>query len=277
MKHLLSTLLAIAASVLCTSAQTDNPRGVYKMTFMVDKNGTKIQTPYEQYKVCTDSVTLTATINGNNFRIINNDAKVLNYTGEGPNMNDATATRIFNSNDKHFTLKWWSNMKGHLFYPQNDWCTEYYESDTYSSQGKILFDALQSKAPAIDNKCPLYGHWHRINIYDELPDVKAAIKKIVKNKEEFQYSGYDILILTPSHFIYTGGQILNSNTDGKSFIEVDGLTGTNTFKVYRLSKDYIAVAKKRNQFTDYELWKRITDDVTPLNRIASKCKKRFRL
>lgn len=41
MKHLLSTLLAIAASVLCTSAQTDNPRGVYKMTFMVDKNGTK--------------------------------------------------------------------------------------------------------------------------------------------------------------------------------------------------------------------------------------------
>lgn len=104
MKHLLSTLLAIAASVLCTSAQTDNPRGVYKMTFMVDKNGTKIQTPYELYKVCTDSVTLTATINGNNFRIINNDTRVLNYTGEGPNMNDATATRIFNSNDKHFTL-----------------------------------------------------------------------------------------------------------------------------------------------------------------------------
>lgn len=256
---------------------TSSFRSIHYLSTLYTDLGSIINLYISFYPPYTDSVTLTATINGNHFRIINNDAKVLNYTGEGPNMNDATATRIFNSNDKHFTLKWWSNMKGHLFYPQNDWCTEYYESDTYSSQGKILFDALQSKAPAIDNKCPLYGHWHRINIYDELPDVKAAIKEIVKNKEEFQYSGFDILILTPSHFIYTGGQILNSNTDGKSFIEVDGLTGTNTFKVYRLSKDYIAVAKKRNQFTDYELWKRIIDDVTPLNRIASKCKKRFRL
>lgn len=271
MKHLLTAMLALTASCLYTSAQTENPRGIYKMSFIDDKTGAKIQAPYDQYKICTDSVTLTASIQGYRFSIGNNDARVLNYTGEEPDMQNATATRIFNSNEKHFTLKWWSQRAGHMFFPQNNWCTEYYESDLYSSTGKIIFDALQSKAPAMEKKNPLYGHWHIINVYDEMPDVKAAVKKLVKNNEEPQYRGNDIIILTPTHFIYTGGQCLDASTDGKSFIEVkQGKTQTAAYKVYQISKDYIAIEKKRNQFTDYELWKRITDDITPLSRIAAR-------
>lgn len=271
MKHLLTAMLTLAVSCLYTSAQTENPRGVYKMTFIVDKNGTKIPAPYEQYKICTDSVTLMASIQGSRFSIGNNDARVLNYTGEEPDMQNATATRIFNSNEKHFTLKWWSQRAGHMFFPQNNWCTEYYESDTYSSTGKTIFDALQSKAPAIDKKHPLYGHWHIIDIYDELPDVKAAVKKLVKDKEHTPYRGNDIIILTSSKFIYTGGQCLDASTDGKNYIELSqGKNKQATYKVHQLSKDYIAIIKKRNQFTDYELWKRITDDVTPLSRIAAR-------
>lgn len=271
MKHLLTAMFTLAVSCLHTSAQTENPRGVYKMTFLVDMNGTKIPAPYEQYKICTDSVTLMASIQGSRFSIGNNDARVLNYTGEEPDMQNATATRIFNSNEKHFTLKWWSQRAGHMFFPQNNWCTEYYESDTYSSTGKTIFDALQSKAPAIDKKNPLYGHWHIIDVYDELPDVKAAVKKLMKDNENIPYRGNDIIILTSSKFIYTGGQCLDASTDGKNYIELSqGKNKQATYKVHQLSKDYIAIIKKRNQFTDYELWKRITDDITPLSRIAAR-------
>lgn len=267
MKHLFTALLTCAASCLSTFAQTDNPRGIYRMVVLTDKTGTNIPAPYEQYKICTDSVTLTASVQQNRFVILNNDARILNYTGEEPDASNATATRIYDSDDKKFTLKWWSTKSGHLFFAQNDWCKEFYLANSYSKAGKIIFDALQSKAPAVDKKNPLYGHWHAIGLYDELADVKNAVKKMT---EETPYSGKDIIILTPQHFIFTAGQYFDVNTDGKTYIGMKSGSTTTTYKVYNLSKDYIAVEKKRNQFTDYELWKRITDDVTPLNRIAAR-------
>lgn len=270
MKHLLTAMFAIATTCLPTSAQTENPRGIYKMTFMTDKNGNKINSPYDQYKICTDSVTLTAGIYGNLFMINKNDKRILNYTGEKPDALNATACRIFDSNAKHFTLKWWNSSQGHVIFPKDSWCTEYYESDTFSKTGQLIFDALQSKAPATDKNNPLYGHWHIINIYDELPDVKAAVKEMSKKEVEKPYRGNDIVILTPKHLISTNGVWGYATSDGKTLsIKASNGNQTKTYKVYRISKDYIAIAKKRNQFTDYELWKRITDDVTPLSRIAS--------
>ena len=39
------------------SEATDNPRGVYKLTGLLDKYGNVIKEPFDQYKICTDSVT----------------------------------------------------------------------------------------------------------------------------------------------------------------------------------------------------------------------------
>ena len=41
-------------------AQTENPRGIYKMTTLTGKQG-EVKAPFEQYKICTDSVTLMVT------------------------------------------------------------------------------------------------------------------------------------------------------------------------------------------------------------------------
>ena len=66
---------------LVMNAQTENPRGIYKMITLTGKMG-EIKAPYEQYKICTDSVTLMVTEQGSHFTIINNDHQVFNYTGE---------------------------------------------------------------------------------------------------------------------------------------------------------------------------------------------------
>lgn len=268
MKHLLTTIAMCTVSALSVHSQTDNPRGIYKLTKLIDKTGSEVLAPYDQYKICTDSVTLTAIIAGNRFQIKKTDFQIFNYTGEATDSKDSTATRIFNSNDKHFTMKWWSTVDYHVYFPKNDWCTEYYSAESYSNTGNIIFKALQD-IPTEDKQHPLYGNWHIIGLYDELVDVKKALKTIKKNNEQ-KYTGKDIAIITPQNFIYTGGQILDLESDGKTYLNIS-VPGNNAhLKVYRLSADYVAVAKKRNQFTDYELWKRIADNVTPLQRIAAK-------
>lgn len=62
MRKLIIAAMALASTSL-GYAQTDNPRGVYKLTSLIDKTGAKILAFLDQYKICTDSVTLTVVIN----------------------------------------------------------------------------------------------------------------------------------------------------------------------------------------------------------------------
>ena len=51
---------AIISLPIVVNAQTENPRGIYKMTTLTGKKG-EVNAPYEQYKICTDSGTLMVT------------------------------------------------------------------------------------------------------------------------------------------------------------------------------------------------------------------------
>ena len=124
MRKLIIAAMALASASLGAYAQTDNPRGVYKLTSLIDKTNNKILPSLDQYKICTDSVTLTVVINEPRFVIGTNDASVFDYTGEAPAANNPTASRIYDSDANHFTLKWWSANET-LLYPKNDWCTEF--------------------------------------------------------------------------------------------------------------------------------------------------------
>ena len=68
---------------ITASAQTENPRGVYKMTTFTGKVG-EMKAPIDQYKICTDSVTLMVTERAAFFSIVDNDHQVFNYTGSQP-------------------------------------------------------------------------------------------------------------------------------------------------------------------------------------------------
>ena len=51
-KNIITILLALVA--VTGQAQTENPRGIYRLMTLVGKNG-EVNSPFHQYKVCTDS------------------------------------------------------------------------------------------------------------------------------------------------------------------------------------------------------------------------------
>lgn len=269
MRKQLIAALVLATTSLCTYAQTENPRGVYKLTSLIDKTNTKILAFLDQYKICTDSVTLTVVINEPRFSIRANDSGIFDYTGEAPAANNPTASRIYDSNAEHFTLKWWSENET-LYYPKKNWCTEFYSASERSATGKALFDALLSPTKAMDKKQPLYGNWRRIGLFDEMVDVKEAMKDI-KKKDLEPYKATDIVVLTPGKFIYMGGQIFNATSDGNTYFETTApKTDAKRYAAHWLTDDYVVIEIRRNQFRDYELWKRITDGTTPISHIAKR-------
>ena len=88
----------------------------------------EINAPFDQYKICTDSVTLHLHVHGDRFIIKNNDHQIFNYTGPNPKTPENKSILIYDSNEKQFMLKWWSNYET-VYYPKNDWCLEKYECD----------------------------------------------------------------------------------------------------------------------------------------------------
>ena len=266
MKRSFTTLMATAAIVLMPSicmAQTENPRGVYKLTGLLDKYGHVIKEPFDQYKICTDSVTLMFNVVGDWFSIGKNDSKVFNYTGEEPDANNATATRIFDSNAERFTLKWWSTYSDHVYFPKNDWCTEYYESGKYSETAKKALDALMF-SPASDPKNPLIGTWRLIGMMDELRNMKQEMKRIREKPLDGSYT-----VFTPSYIVAiarNSGSIYPSpNPYNKNVFKV----GKTENKIIWLSKDLIAVEIRQDYRTDYEILERMPSG-TVFDKIASR-------
>ena len=120
---------------IVSNAQTENPRGIYKMMTLTGKQG-EIKAPFDQYKICTDSVTLMLNVQGTSFQIQDTDHMVFYYTGEQPKDENDKSTLIYDSNAEHFTLKWWNSGRGHLYFPDNNWCIEKYEANQYSEIGR---------------------------------------------------------------------------------------------------------------------------------------------
>lgn len=264
-----TTMLMMAAAFLSTpialNAQQENPRGIYKMMTLTGKQG-EIKAPYDQYKVCTDDVTLMVVVQNNSFRISDNDRHVFNYTGEEPKDENDKSTLIYNSNAQHFTEKWWSENKGHLFFPDEGWCIEEYEADQYTAISKVAFDAMTGKA-ATDAKNLTTGTWRFIGYVDELRDVKKALPKL---QEQYPRSRYynSFWVFTPKHLTLVtnrGGGVNQVKYDGKKTYTVNN----QTYQIKWLSKDRIAIEDRIDYRTDWMILERVTDGVTPLERIVN--------
>jgi len=82
MKRTMKMLMAaaIVSLPILVNAQTENPRGIYKMTTLTGKIG-EVKAPFEQYKICTDSVTLMVSERAAFFNISDNDHRVFQLYG----------------------------------------------------------------------------------------------------------------------------------------------------------------------------------------------------
>lgn len=187
----LSSTLLLTACVTKDS-NTENPRGVYKMTKLISKAG-EIAAPFDQYQICTDSITMVAWIEDDGQIYINDSYdKALNYTGETPKDPADKSVLIFDSNSKGFALKWWSEFDNHIYFPKNDWCTELYELDLYSRIGKTYFDILMNEYKSNENS--YLGTWCLVKSFPsdviEMEVFNVENGKVVSSEE---YQVLDLL------------------------------------------------------------------------------------
>ena len=241
------------------NAQTENPRGVYKMMTLIGKMG-EIKAPFDQYKICTDEGTLMVFIQNNVFQITDTDRRVLNYTGSEPKDENDKSTLIYDSDAEHFTLKWWNTTPNHLYFPEKAWCIEKYQANQYTFTGRIVFDALMNP-PATNKKNPLVGTWRLIGYVDELNNAKKDLKALHDNYERSRYYN-TFIVVTPSEEIlvtYRGGAVSNYQYVNKKTIQ----NGNKTCSLKWFSNDCVAVSEQIDYRTDYQIWERVTDN-TPL-------------
>jgi hypothetical protein len=260
-------MLLLASLTMEAVAQTENPRGIYKMMTLIGKQG-EILAPFDQYKICTDSFTLMLNVHNSTFIISNTDNQVLNYTGEQPKEENDKSTLIYDSNADHFTLKWWSENRGHLYFPDNDWCIEKYEAGQYSENGRIALDALTGKAE-VDPRNPLTGTWRIIGYVDELSDVKKELARLHNQYPTSKYYN-SFVVLSPKNGVLIagmrGGSISKIEYEGKKAYKA----GNTTHHVKWLSKDRIAVEEHIDYRTDWQILERVADNQSPLSLITSK-------
>ena len=269
--------------------QKGNPRGIYKLKTVISK-GIERQHELDQYKVCTDSVTLGFRLE--DFPVGGDDyfqshvmqhvmdswtERVLDYTGDShPDENDKTSL-IFDSDDKHFSQKWWvtHEVRDTLVFPyfNNVWCTEVYEAGQFSENGKLFFDAIMNPQPS-DEYTPLIGSWRTLGTLpaDKLSDEEVEnLRKVYPNSVTYNRAFY---IFTPSHWFTT--TVSRGRLQG-AFNKVTYI-GTDAFRdgimpqPYLLtwrSKDCVAMGVNGNDsIVAYIILERLTDDVPVFNRIA---------
>lgn len=265
MKKSIFTLL-LATLTMGAAAQTENPRGIYKMITLTGRMG-EVNAPFDQYKVCTDSITLIVSFKNAFFNIGDSDHKVFNYTGDQPKDENDKSTLVYDSDAKHFSQKWWSQYPNHIYFPNNDWCIEKYESGKYSEVGRIAFDALTGKAET-DQHNALTGTWRIVGYVDELRDIKKELPKL---HEQYPTSKYfnSFMVLSPANAVVIasgrGGFVGKVEYEGKKAYKM----GNMTYRVKWLSKDRIAVEERIDYRIDWQILERVTDGPAPLSCIAS--------
>lgn len=147
-------------------AQTKSPRGVYQLVKLMDKTG-KMVLPFDQYKVCNedshyDFAIESATAADIYFVIGNISLVPLNYTGPVKDGDASRSVHVYDSNEKGFVNVWFSEYKNHLYFPENDWCTEYYEANNFSPNASRIFSIITKSTFGKENA--IWGCWHRIGI-----------------------------------------------------------------------------------------------------------------
>ena len=294
MKHRVSfrqitVIIAFAAFSLSGLAQTENPRGIYKLKSIITK-GIERQHGLDQYKVCTDSVAIgfrleDVPLGGDGYfnsrvmqHLINSwSEEPHNYTGESHPDETDKSVLVYDSDDKHFTLKWWvdSEVSDTLNFPyfSHVWCTETYEAGQFSENGELFFDAIMKPQPS-DKDLPLIGAWKNLGV---LPPDKLNEDEIERLRKAYPSSpmyNQAFYIFTPSHWFYTTVILgrLGGAFNKASYIGTDALRdgiAANPLIFTWMSKDCAAMElNAKDSIVGYCILDRVTDDVPVFNRIA---------
>lgn len=251
-------------------ANRQDPRGVYKLMTLT-AYGVEQYAPYDQYKLCTDSISLTIAIDKGIFQIVNNDKTVLNYTGESLEYDTDTRTKIYNSNDKEFTLKWWSEVKNHLYFPHNNWCIEKYKAGEFSDEASRIFQEIMDFHEP-DKENPFIGEWRVLGGMDDFSKVKEQVADL-RAKNPSLGSKAQMLVLTSNNMVIVAleqnggaGGMFDVSYGGRKSITFAGTTR----QVRWIDENLMAIEYKTEYSSNYDVYERITDGQSVVSRIADR-------
>ena len=269
---------------------TENPRGIYKL--MAIKGRQELNPyPHDIYKICTDNITMRMNVvkdyYSRVFRIDHSDPEVFYYTGEKSELDETDKSiRIFDSNAKHFTQKWWCTYRDSHYFPYNTWCYEFYESGKYSETARPIADMLTS-APTRDANNPLIGTWQYAMKIDKIEGEGQdnwieELKKVDNIKEVLTYlsqtepgESKQYQVYTPSHFFTMRmsdnmkemmGAYDKITYNGKESVTAPG---GEVMEIHWLTDDFFAIRQPSRNKVVYRVWERVSDDQTILNRIEN--------
>ncbi len=268
-------IMLLVFSAFSAIAQTENPRGIYKLAGINGKDGQYFKEPFDQYKLCGDNVTLTMVAQGNGVRFFKNDSQAFNYTGSEPASADDKSSLIYDSDANGFKLKWWSNYPNHRIFPANGWCIETYRSNGFSKMMKAISDGFQTKTVS-DKKKDLTGRWRMLGLLDELRDVKKDTKRMKDGYAGSRYYNRNFVVFGDKYMVET----LNR---GQAYYEEIEYVDKKGYKIIKdrfddsqnetrmitwISNDLIAVELKMDDYrTDYQILERMKDDKSILEYI----------
>ncbi len=154
-------------------SQTENPRGIYRQTKTTVKTGETMKAPLDQYKLSGDSACVMLLFdrpidkeNGiMRFEMRNPDLKAFNYTGD--KSKEELGVWIFDSDQDHFTQKWYCEKQWQPWFPTGGWVTEWYDKNVeFSQNAQRVFDGFMKKNPT--GKGNLNGVWKMQMQYGDL-------------------------------------------------------------------------------------------------------------
>lgn len=246
-----------------------DPRGVYKL-MTITSYGEERPSPFDQYKICTDSISLTVVVEGDGaFMIVRNDRDILNYTGDVTEGDTDTRVRVYDSNEQEFMLKWWSTYENHSLFPNNAWVVERYRAGEYSHHGSKIFPVI-TKQQARDRKNDLLGEWRIIGITHDMKDMKKQVERM-KDENQVMTATTPMVVFTPEKFfmVLTGrgvGMMVDVKYDNKNSVTYGG----KAYPIRLMGSDVMIMEAMRDTGTSYEVYERLTDGRSIVSRVAER-------
>ena len=284
-------VLLVSGFTFTTNAQNQNPRGIYKLKGIYGKDGNYFDLPFDQYKICTDDLTLTLVVenedeNNMTFTIQEQDP-VFNYTGSSHQKDFDKTPLIYDSSETGFKFKWWSQFSNHRIFPHNEWCIEEYVRSDKNSNGGLIFKMLQND---VDKSKSLNGCWTLVSISESINQLKERAKKHTNidrelwGEQNYVIFNKEILILLFFESGKYSGQMKRIKHINENTLLTFKDDEPDINKIYRIGLDHIALEQlfDRSQHNElfkdsdgeykilYPIWERMKDNETILNDIYIK-------
>ena len=260
MKRIASIIVCCLLTAATASAQSENPIGLYKLQKLSYEKGKPDHTPeFTQYKYCSDFapitiMTATATPKEYVFVMRQDEPSPYTFTGNQLVGQDGHGTRIYDSNDEHFTLTWFNTVRpgaGGIF-PMNEFITEKYDKKNIEPQMIRSIEMMKMKKIEANHK--FAGCWKMMGNIGTYQGHEIVMKQVT---DLYKIYGEKDVVL-----VFTNGDQISGSTvyywplqvkEDKQIVE-----GKNNCKIeWRGEGSFVLTFNRANDGTECkELWAR---------------------